>query len=222
MKDPATKKGIEPRWPVVLTIVAVLILLEVLPDERIRVFPFWAVCAIGVTVLGPIIAVGLTADRNRWVKRERSITLLFSLMVVVLMTATLSNLISAMVWRSENISGLQLLTSSIAMWVLNVLAFSLLYWQIDRGGPDARANHSSPRPDWLFPQEGAPAADLPSDWCPAFVDYLFLGFCTAAAFSPTDVLPLTPRAKMLMMIESTIALVTMVVVASRAINILGS
>ena len=106
------------------------------------------------------------------------------------------------------------------MWVTNVLVFSLLYWQIDRGGPEARANDAGTRPDWLFPQAGAPE-DAPPDWRPTFVDYLFLGFSTATAFSPTDALPLTSRAKMLMMLESTISLATIVVVASRAINILG-
>ena len=221
MKDATAKKRLEPRWPVVITIVAVIIMLETLP-ERIRTFPFWGVCAIGIVVLVPIIAVGLTSARDRWVKRERLITLLFCLTTSVLLAANLVNLIGEMVWRSGDISGLQLLTSSVAMWAANILAFSLLYWQIDRGGPDARANNASPRPDWLFPQEGAPAEDLPSGWRPAFVDYLFLGFCTAAAFSPTDVLPLTPRAKLLMMLESSISLVTIIVVASRAINILGS
>lgn len=221
MNEPKTKKSIEPRWPVLITIVAVLIMLEALP-ERIRLFPFWIVCAVGITVLAPIIAVGLTSAGDRWVRRERSITLLFCLVFIVLMGVNLADLIGEIVGRSGDISGLQLLTSSVTLWIVNVLTFSLLYWQIDRGGPDARANNMSPRPDWLFPQEGAPADDLPTNWRPAFVDYLFLGFCTAAAFSPTDVLPLTPRAKMLMMLESSIALVTIVVVASRAINILGS
>jgi hypothetical protein len=124
-----------------------------------------------------------------------------------------------MVRRSGEIGGNQLLTSSISMWVINVLTFSLLYWQIDRDGPEARANNTSPRPDWLFPQDGAPK-DVPPDWRPTFVDYLFLGYSTA--FSPTDALPLTARAKMLMMLESAISRVTIVVVASRAINILGS
>jgi hypothetical protein len=107
------------------------------------------------------------------------------------------------------------------VWVTNVLTFSLLYWQIDRGGPEARANNAITRPDWMFPQTGAPG-DAPPDWRPKFVDYLVLGFSTATAFSPTDALPLTSRAKMLMMLESTISLVTIVVVASRAINILGN
>jgi hypothetical protein len=126
-----------------------------------------------------------------------------------------------MVHRPSDITGLQLFASSIAVWVTNVLIFSLLYWQIDRGGPEARANNASTKPDWLFPQTGAPE-DAPPDWRPTFVDYLFLGFSTATAFSPTDALPLTSRAKMLMMLESTISLVTIVVVASRAINILGN
>jgi uncharacterized membrane protein len=126
-----------------------------------------------------------------------------------------------MVRRSAEIGGLQLLTSSIAVWVTNVLMFSLLYWQIDRGGPESRANNADTKPDWLFPQVGAPD-DVPPGWRPTFVDYLFLGYSTATAFSTTDVMPLTSRAKMLMMLESTISLATIVVVAARAINILGS
>ncbi len=137
------------------------------------------------------------------------------------MIAGLALLIAEMVRRSGEVSGIQLLTSSVALWVLNVLTFSLLYWQLDRGGPEARANQARPRPDWLFPQEGAPR-DVPPDWRPTFVDYLFLGYSTATAFSTTDVMPLTSRAKMLMMLESTISLATIVAVMSRAINILGS
>jgi hypothetical protein len=135
--------------------------------------------------------------------------------------ANLANLLNAMVRRSEEVGGLQLLASSIQLWASNVLAFSLLYWQLDRGGPGARENLEAVKPDWLFPQTGAPD-DAPPGWQPTFVDYLFLGFSTATAFSATDALPLTPRAKMLMMLESAISLVTIVVVASRAINILGS
>ena len=134
----------------------------------------------------------------------------------------LANLIQAMVYKSLEISGLQLLTSSISVWIVNVLMFSLLYWQIDRGGPESRINHAGMRPDWLFPQEGASTDNVPPGWSPVFVDYLFLSYSTATAFSTTDVMPLTSRAKMMMMLESTISLMTIVVVASRAINILGN
>ena len=74
------------------------------------------------------------------------------------------------------------------------------------------------RPDWLFPQIAVPD-DAPPDWRPLFLDYLFLAYCTATAFSPTDVLPLTRRAKMLMMLESAISLLTIVIVAARAVSV---
>ena len=124
-----------------------------------------------------------------------------------------------MVYDSKEVTGLVLLAASVGVWVVNVLAFSLLYWQLDRGGPHARANNLSRKPDWLFPQAGVPEDVLPG-WQPTYVDYLFLGYSTATAFSPTDALPLTSRAKILMMLQSTISLATILIVASRAINIL--
>jgi len=220
MKKPVQTRRIEPRWPVVLTVLAVLFLLAVLPG-RIRLLPIWLFYVIAIEVIAPMAAVTLTAAKARWLRVERVMTLFFFVVAGAATIAGLAYLIHIMVRRSVEISGLQLLTSSIAVWITNVLMFSLLYWQIDRGGPEARLNNASTQPDWLFPQVGAPD-DVPPDWRPVFVDYLFLGFTTATAFSPTDALPLTSRAKMLMMFESTISLVTIVVVASRAINILGS
>jgi hypothetical protein len=219
-KVPAQALRIEPRWPVALAIVAVIFLVVLMP-ERIRLFPAWFPYVVGIALIVPMVAVGLTAEKARWLRVERTIMLLFVVVMGVGTLVNLVNLIGTMVRRSAEIGGVQLLTSSIAAWVTNVLTFSLLYWQIDRGGPEARVNNASTRPDWLFPQTGAPE-DAPPDWRPTFVDYLFLGFSTATAFSPTDALPLTSRAKMLMMLESTISLVTIVVVASRAINILGN
>jgi hypothetical protein len=219
-KVPAQALRIEPRWPVALAIVAVVFLVVLMP-ERIRLFPAWFPYVVGIALILPMAGVGLTAGKARWLRVERTIMLLFVVVMGVGTLVNLANLIGTMVRRSAEIGGVQLLTSSIAAWVTNVLTFSLLYWQIDRGGPEARVNNASTRPDWLFPQTGAPE-DAPPDWRPTFVDYLFLGFSTATAFSPTDALPLTSRAKMLMMLESTISLVTIVVVASRAINILGN
>jgi hypothetical protein len=172
-------------------------------------------------LITPMVAVMLTRAKEPWLRIERSVTLVFAVAAVIAMTADLALLIVEMVRRSGEVSGIQLLTSSVALWVLNMLTFSLLYWQMDRGGPEARANTESPRSDWLFPQEGAPPG-VPPGWRPTFADYLFLGYSTATAFSTTDVMPLTARAKMMMMLESTISLATIVAVMSRAINILGS
>lgn len=166
-------------------------------------------------------AVALTAARARWLRLERWITLLFFVVVATGTLSSLAYLTREMVRQPEEIDGIQLLSSSIGVWITNVLAFSLLYWRIDRGGPEARANNAGTKPDWLFPQAGA-GEDVSPGWRPAFVDYLFLGFSTATAFSPTDALPLTSRAKMLMMLESAISLGTLVIVGARAVNILGS
>jgi hypothetical protein len=220
MKEQSQSIRIEPRWPVVLAILAAILMVVLLP-ERVVLFPKWFPYVIGIALILPMVAVGLSAEKAWWLRVERTIMLLFIVAMGVGTLANLASLIRAMVRRSGEVGGLQLLASSIVVWVSNVLIFSLLYWRIDRGGPEARANNAGTRPDWLFPQTGAPE-DAPPDWRPTFVDYLFLGFSTATAFSPTDALPLTSRAKMLMMLESTMSLGTIVVVASRAINILGS
>ncbi len=218
--EPVQATHIGQRWPVVLAVLAVLFLLAALPG-RIRLFPAWLPYAVGVLVLAPMAAVSLASARARWLTVERTVTLLFCGLIVIGTTANLAFIVGAMVRRSGEITGVQLLTSSIAAWVTNVLGFSLAYWQIDRGGPGAKENRSRTRPDWLFPQTSVPA-DVPPDWRPTFVDYLYLAFSTATAFSTTEVAPLTSRAKLLMMLESTISMATIVVVASRAINILGS
>lgn len=220
MKQPFPPTQIEPRWPVALTILVVLFLLTVLPD-RIRLLPAWFVYVATFLSLASMLLVSLTATTARWRRVERMIILFFILVVGGSTLTGLASLIREMLRHSEDLGGLELLSSSVGIWVSNVLVFSLLYWQSDRGGPETRMNNTGIRPDWLFPQTGVPE-EAPPNWRPTFVDYLFLAFSTATAFSPTDTLPLTSRAKLLMMLESSISLMTIVVVGARAINILGS
>jgi len=218
MNESAQPIHIEPRWPVAITALTVLFLLTVLP-WRIRVFPIW-VSYIGViTLLVPMAALSLTNAQMRWLRIERITTLLFCAIAEATTVVALARLLGTMVRGTREIGGNQLLTSSVAVWVMNVLTFSLLYWQIDRGGPASLPKH--PQRDWLFPQQGV-GEDAPTGWRAIFVDYLYLAYSTATAFSSTDVLPLTPHAKILMMLESAISLVTIVAAASRAINILGT
>lgn len=220
METPVQKSRIEPRWPVALTILAVILILALLP-RFIRLLPAWVPFVLGAVVLMPIAAVGLTSGQTRWLRVERTATLVFFVVGVVVILANLANVLHAMVHKSTEITGVQLLAASMAAWVANVLMFSLLYWQIDRGGPEARVSHSGARKDWFFPQEGDAVSAAPAEWQPTFVDYLYLAYQTATAFSTTDVAPLTHRAKLLMMFESAISLATILVVAARAINILG-
>lgn len=220
-KESAQPIRIERRWPVAVAIIAVVAVLALLP-ERVRLVPAWVPYVAGIVLIVAMVPGALApATRRRWLRVEHTIMLLFVAVAEGGILATLAQVIGKMVFHSSEIRGLQLLASGIAVWVNNVLVFSLLYWQIDRGGPEPRLNDWGKRPDWLFPQTGVPD-QAPPDWRPTFVDYLFLSFSTAMAFSTTDVVPLTSRAKMLMMIESAVSLITLVVVASRAINILGS
>jgi uncharacterized membrane protein len=221
MEEPTRAPRFEPLWPVALAILAVLFVLALLPG-RIKPFPNWFPYVVGIVVVLPMAAARLTAAIPGWLRIEHMVTLAFILVAGASNLVSLVYLIHAMVSRSKEIGGLELLTSSIGVWIINTLIFSVLYWQMDRGGPETRLNNAGTKPDWLFPQEGAPAEDVPPEWRPGFVDYLFLGYSTATAFSTTDVIPLTPRAKMLMMLQSTISLVTIVIVAARAINILGN
>lgn len=223
-------RSIEPRRPVILAILAVLALLTALPD-RVRVLPVVFTYLVGFSLLGSIVAVPLSGGSERWLRGECRIIWLFFWFAGGGNLLSLLYLIGEMVERSGRTGELELLSSSIAVWVINVIVFSLLYWQIDRGGPEARieavkrretdGDPGRIRPDWLFPQTGVPEEVAP-DWHATFIDYLFLAFTTATAFSPTDALPLTPRAKALMMLESGISLLTIVVVASRAVSLLGS
>ena len=180
---------IEPRWPVAIATLAVLFMLAMLPG-RVRLFPAWTPYALVIAVLTPMVAVTLTRGTPGWLRVERTITLFFCFVAGLGNVASLVILIRRIVDGSTGIGGLQLLASSIGIWIINVLVFSLLYWQIDRNGPEARANNAVTRPDWQFHRRGAPD-DAPLNWRPTFVDYLFLGYSTATAFSPTDALPLT-------------------------------
>jgi hypothetical protein len=218
MKEPSEKIPDESRWPPALAIVVVLLLLAVLPGH-VTALPVWVSYVAAVAVLVPMAAVGLTAGNTLWLGIQRAMIILLASAYVANTIAELADMIGVITLHPKGNNAFSLLSSSVAIWVANVLTFSLLYWQIDRGGPYARASKSSAKPDWVFPQPATPE-DLPPDWRPLFLDYLYLGYNTATAFSPTDALPLTRRAKMLMMIESTISLLTSVIVLSRAINVL--
>lgn len=113
----------------------------------------------------------------------------------------------------------RLLGSGAAIWLTNVVVFGLGYWEFDRGGPAARAYARKPLPDFLFVQMQNPELTDP-DWEPQFMDYLYLSFTNATAFSPTDVMPMTRWAKAMMMAQSAISLVLAALVIARAVNVL--
>ena len=116
-------------------------------------------------------------------------------------------------------SGGTLLAAGGIVWLSNCIAFGLLYWELDSGGPAVRAHGLPAHPDFAFPQQLSPEI-APSDWRPRFVDYLYLGFTSATAFSPTDAMPLRPWNKIAMMAQSAISLCVLGLVIARAVNVL--
>jgi hypothetical protein len=112
-----------------------------------------------------------------------------------------------------------LLRDAALLWISNVLVFSLWYWQLDGGGPDRRHMHGYVPTDFVFPQS-ALGESFVKGWSPRYIDYLFIAFNTSSAFSPTDTLTLSGRAKVLMMVQSLISIVALAVLGARAINTL--
>jgi hypothetical protein len=188
---------------------------------RVTALPVWLSHLAAVAVLVPMAAVQLTGGSSPWLAIERAMILLLAAAYVANTIAEVADMIGVITLHPSGNNAFALLSSAVAIWLANILTFSLLYWQIDGGGPHDRVSALGIKPDWVFPQPATPE-DLAPEWRPLFLDYLYLGYNTATAFSPTDALPLTRRAKMLMMIESTISLLTMVIILSRAINIIPS
>ena len=219
MTEPGQSLDLEPRWPVALTVI-VAFGLSLLPG-RVRAFPPWAVVFIVFVVITPMAGLRWSDAKQRWLRIESIVIALFVLVSCAGMMLDLKDLFVKMVTPPTGLTGIQLLNSSISLWATNVLTFSLLYWRVDRGGTLARAERAKRPPDWIFPREQTDHELLPA-WRPTFVDYLFLAYCTATAFTPAEAMPMTSRAKLLMMAEGIIALVTVLAIASRAIGLLGS
>jgi hypothetical protein len=117
-------------------------------------------------------------------------------------------------------NGRALILAGAGLWLTNVLLFGLWYWELDRGGPLGAGTGSDSPPDFLFPQM-TDERFSPPDWRPELLDYLYLSLTNAAAFSPTDTMPLTRKAKALMALQAMVALVTVALVVSRAVNVLS-
>lgn len=202
-----------------MAVIAVLI-LQLLVPTQVNALPRWLMPTLGLLLLIPLIWMNpfhLRRDEPwlRWV----------ALVLVAVLVAVNAYYLAGMIFflnHGDANQGAVLVKSALLIWVTNVVAFALWLWEIDRGGPFARApehEREAERADLLFPQM---TVDLDGwkGWLPGFTDYLYVSFTNATAFSPTDTMPLTARTKTLMGIESAIALLTVAVIAARAINVL--
>jgi hypothetical protein len=218
-KTPETNGKRASRLGATLAVLFAFVVTFALPNRY-----FWgpkgleSAAGIVLLVLFSASAIGGLARIPRRI--QDGIVVVSVLVLTALNILSLLELIRLVIYHAKDIDALKLLASSVAIWIGNVIAFGLVYWLMDGGGPDARLADDRWRADFVFPQPVRPA-DIDPGWRPGFMDYAFLAFCTATAFSPTDTLPLTTRARVLMMVESAASLITIAIAAARAVNILS-
>ena len=208
----------EPRWQVAAC-TAVAIGLQVAVPGRLAVLrPVWILPALqGIMLLALVLANPHRIDRQSRVLRMLGLTL--AALISFANAWSVVSLAVGLVRGTEGENAGPLLVTGGAIWLTNVIVFGLWYWEFDRGGPVARALGTRPYPDFQFVQMTSPQL-APPDWEPAFADYLYLAFTNAAAFSPTDVMPLSRWAKLAMTLQSAVSIVTVALIVARAVNIL--
>jgi hypothetical protein len=208
----------EPRWPMAGAVLAAMVLTLLLPDD-LRLGPGWALPLIeGLLLVALIVGDPGRIDRRSRELRVLSITLV-SVLVLGALWATVLLIDRLINGGAETNSANDLLRAGTIVWVSNNIAFALLYWELDGGGPAVRAHNPVAAADFAFPQQTSPRIARPR-WRPRFIDYLYLGFTNATAFSPTDVMPLAPWAKIAMTVQSLVSLAIIGLVIARAVNVL--
>ncbi len=213
--------------------VLVIICLQLLVINDLSFGPRWLAPVLEAALLVPLsVATAWTQSEARKAVEDhewhrigerclmiRRTALVMTGIISLMNCGSLVFLVRALVGGHAGSTGTTLLVDALNIWVTNVIVFALWFWSTDRGGPPTCGLVKRAEADFLFPQMSLNDRDM-RGWLPGFVDYLFLAFTNATAFSPTDTMPLTPRAKLLMMAEAMISLLTIALVAARAVNIL--
>lgn len=209
----------EHRWTACAAIVVALLLQLRLP-EKLSLGPRWLLPSLE----GLMLLILMIGNPSRFHELNRNMRPLALVMVAfisgtngVSLGLLIHNLVNG---HTETKLGRPLIYSAVSIWFTAVIAFALWFWEIDRGGPVKRMSADHSAPDFLFTQMTSPGV-CQGSWSPKFTDYLYLSLTNSTAFSPTDVLPLTTRAKLLMSLQSVTSLATIAVVGARAVNILG-
>jgi len=210
----------EPRWHIVLAVTAAMFLQWPLPGRLVLFRPSWLLPALEGALL--LVLVGL--ERQMRIDRESIVLRAVSMVATALLSAaniwSAVRLIMGLINGTEGQHAGPLLASGAVIWLTNVIVFSWWYWELDRGGPAARAHGAKQCPDFMFPQMSDPEL-APKDWEPNYFDYAYLAFTNATAFSPTDTMPMTRWAKAAMTLQTMVSIVVVALVVARAVNVLS-
>jgi hypothetical protein len=209
----------EPRAPVLLTLLVAMALPFLMPADYSPVAQ-WLL----PLVEGALLVAALSVDPGGVDRRSVHVRRLRVAVIVIIVfgAAWATSWLAVDLVRGENVtdSAGELLVAGSLVWIDLVIAFGFLYWELDSGGPGRRSLRAARYPDLAFPQHLNPDV-APPGWRPVFLDYLYLGYTNAIAFSPTDVMPLAHWAKLAMGLESGASLVILGLVIARAVNILA-
>jgi len=219
------EEAIESRWeaaPAVLVVIVLQLTLAIVSEElnwKLWHLPWW----VWILAVGPeaVLLVALVWDpvlqALERIGHRRNVALILLAIISVENGVALVALLGSLINGQEN-SGGQLLLKGMTIWGTNVIAYGLWFWGFDRGGPVTRRKPDPPPPDFQFPQMENPQLAAPG-WHPRLVDYVYVSFTNSIAFSPTDAMPLSGWAKLLMLSESAISAVSILLVTARAVNI---
>ncbi|BCB75091.1 hypothetical protein GCM10022251_35440 [Phytohabitans flavus] len=204
------------RWPAALVIV-VLIILQWLTPDRLNFEPPWLLPGLELLLLAILVALHRYEVRRKAQLVRTLFTAVFA-MASLAMVWSVGRLITLLVIAGDPDSPKTVILTGGVIWVNAIGIFGLWYWQMDGGGPAARAEGRRPYPDFLFPQTAVQGA-APTGWRPNLIDYLYLSFTNSTAYSPTHTLPISALAKLSMALQGALSLLIIVVVVARAIGI---
>jgi uncharacterized membrane protein len=208
---------LEARWPIMAAVAAILTITVLRPAE-LRIAPAWVLPAFEAALLASLVATH-PARPGRRAAGLRALSIAVIAVVLADTLAATVRLVDVLIHGGHATNSAdQLLAAGALVWTGNVVAFALLYWLVDGGGAAARAHHPRAYPDFAFPQQLTPQI-APAGWRPQFLDYLYLSLTSSAAFSPTDVMPLVPWAKIAMAAQSLISIAVLGLVIARAVNV---
>jgi hypothetical protein len=173
--------------------------------------PHWLLLAVEAALVTPPIILRL-ANRHL----PHSVSRIFSYVLLAVLTLALASSVALLVRDLTLIKPYDILTSGVLLWVSNVLVFASWYWEVDGDGPLIRHRNAHQAADFQFPQQ---QGGNRTGWRAGFVDYLFLAFCSATALSPADTMPLTHRAKLLMMVEALLSMLVLLLIVARFTNV---
>lgn len=228
IRHPRHERRGEPRLPPVIATLAAIALYVVLP-QQLLIAPRYVLPGLELLLLVPLVAIN-PKRLTRQTRTFRVLSLSLVLLIAVSNLTALGILVHELV-HAEVKDGRSLLVAALQVWLTDIIVFGLAFWELDRGGPVARTQAPRgelPLADFRFSQdenadavqEVADGASSTSDWVPTLMDYLYVSVTNSTAFSPTDTMPLSTRAKLLMSVESIAALVTSLLVIARAVSVL--